>query len=72
MTYFLPFKDKGLPKLYLKTEFLQIYFLLKPVLHNIQSGIKQTKCFGLLSHHQALISNTQNTLNTAIGVGIVG
>jgi hypothetical protein len=41
-------------------------FSLKTAMHNIQSGIKQTTCFSLLSQYQALIKNTNKTLNTVI------
>jgi hypothetical protein len=41
-------------------------FLLKTVMHNIQSGIRQTACFSLLRHEQAPIKNTNKTLSTVI------
>jgi hypothetical protein len=43
-------------------------FALKTFIHNIQSSIKQDTCFGLLSHHQAHISNIKKILDTEIGV----
>ena len=37
-------------------------YLLLTATHNIQSRIKQATCFGLLSHHQALIKNIKKTI----------
>jgi hypothetical protein len=35
-----------------------IHILFKTIVHNIQSRIKQSTCFGLLSHYQARTKNT--------------
>jgi hypothetical protein len=46
---------------------LQNYLLLQAVSRNIPSRIKQATCFGLLSHHQAVIKNIGKSLDIAIG-----
>ena len=41
---------------------LEIYNLLKTVVHNIQGRIEQATCFDLLNHHQPLIKNVKKTI----------